>query len=288
MDASDRTFSDIVGLLKSWIPGRSEPANVSRDFWMPDQSCRVRYECDSQFTLFNRRHHCRLCGRVFCTRCTANWIPIPSSDQKTPREDWVKIRVCNFCFKQWKSGSTVTVDNGIQVAALDLSITSPSASSFISARSSGICDSSNITFGSMPQSTELSPHQSAVVMEKTTETQSVAAASSNRNSVDTEERNQSPDQFEFCTNRSDGDDEEFGVYHLDSERRHFSQVNGYYGPVEFDDIDNDYESRKVHPDGEVVVSKSVSISLLQNSFDSQASEEVQQIVEKEVERDIGM
>ncbi|KAL2555055.1 1-phosphatidylinositol-3-phosphate 5-kinase FAB1B [Forsythia ovata] len=287
MDASDRTFSDIVGLLKSWIPGRSEPANVSRDFWMPDQSCRVCYECDSQFTLFNRRHHCRLCGRVFCARCTSNWIPTPSSDPKTPREDWDKIRVCNFCFKQWKHGSTGTVDNGIQVAALDLSITSPSATSFISARSSGTCDSSNITFGSMPQSTELSPHQSAVVMEKTTERQSVAAASSNENSVDTEERNQSPDQFEFCTNRSDGDDEEFRVYHLDSERRHFSQVNGYYGPVEFDDIDNDYESRKVHPDGEVVVSKSVSISLLQNSFESQSSEEVQQIVEKEVERDIG-
>ncbi|KAL2555058.1 1-phosphatidylinositol-3-phosphate 5-kinase FAB1B [Forsythia ovata] len=254
MDALDRTFSDIVGLLKSWIPGRSEPANVSSDFWMPDQSCRVCYECDSQFSLFNRRHHCRLCGRVFCAKCTSNWIPTPSSDPKTPREDWDKIR-------------------------------HKSSTSFISARSSGTCDSSNITFGSMPQSTELSPHQSAVVMEKTTERQSVAAASSNENSVDAEERNQSPDQFEFCTNRSDGDDEEFGVYHLDSERRHFSQVNGYYGPVEFDDIDNDYESRKVHPDGEVVVSKSVSISSLQNSFESQASEEVQQIVEKEVERD---
>ncbi|WP_458439374.1 FYVE zinc finger domain-containing protein, partial [Klebsiella pneumoniae] len=35
---------------------------------MPDQSCRVCYECDSQFTLFNRKHHCRLCGRIFCNK----------------------------------------------------------------------------------------------------------------------------------------------------------------------------------------------------------------------------
>ncbi|CAI9766054.1 unnamed protein product [Fraxinus pennsylvanica] len=285
MDASDRTFSDIVGLLKSWIPGRSEPANVSRNFWMPDQSCRVCYECDSQFTLFNRRHHCRLCGRVFCARCTSNWIPTSSSDPKTPREDCDKIRVCNFCFEEWKRGLTGTVDNGIHVATLDLSITSPSATSFMSTRSSGTRDSSNVTFASLPLSAGLSPRQSAAVMEKTTENQSVAAASSNENPVDTIDRNQSPDQFEFCTNRSDGDDEEFGVYHLDSERRHFSQVNGYYGPVEFDDIENDYESRKVHPDG-VVDSESMSIALLQNSSESQASKEVQQIAKKEVEHDI--
>ncbi|CAA2982474.1 1-phosphatidylinositol-3-phosphate 5-kinase FAB1B-like isoform X2 [Olea europaea var. sylvestris] len=285
MDASDGTFSDIVGLLKSWIPGRSKPVNVSRDFWMPDQSCRVCYECDSQFTLFNRRHHCRLCGRVFCARCTSNWIPTSPSDSKTPREDCDKIRVCNFCFKQWEHGLTETVDNGIHVATMDLSITSPSATSFISTGSSGTFDSSNVTFASLPQSTGLSPRQSAAVMEKTTENQSVAAASSNENPVDTIDRDQSPEQFEFCTNRSDGYEEEFGVYQLDSERRHFSQVNDYYGPVEFDDIENDYESRKVDPAG-VVDSESMSITLLQNSSESQASKEVQQIAEKEVEHDI--
>ncbi|CAA3014733.1 1-phosphatidylinositol-3-phosphate 5-kinase FAB1B-like isoform X2 [Olea europaea subsp. europaea] len=287
MDVSDRTFSDIVGLLKSWFSGRSEPANMSRDFWMPDQSCRVCYECDSQFTLFNRRHHCRLCGRVFCARCTSNWIPTMSSDQKTPREDWDKIRVCNFCFKQWEHRSTGTADDGIHVSTLDLSTTSPSETSFISTRSSGTCDSSNITFASLPQSTGLSPHQSAAIMEKTTQRQSVAAARNNENAVDTTELNQSPDQFEFCTNRGDGDDEELAVYQLDSERRCFSQVNCVNDPVEFDDIDNDYKSRKVHPDGEVIDSKSMSFSLLQNSSESQASEEVHQIVEKEAEHDIG-
>ncbi|KAJ6706192.1 1-PHOSPHATIDYLINOSITOL-3-PHOSPHATE 5-KINASE FAB1B [Salix purpurea] len=40
MESSGKTFSELICLLKSWIPWRSEPASVSRDFWMPDQSCR--------------------------------------------------------------------------------------------------------------------------------------------------------------------------------------------------------------------------------------------------------
>ncbi|KAL4336773.1 hypothetical protein AHAS_Ahas12G0043700 [Arachis hypogaea] len=114
MDVVDKTFSDIVNVIKSWIPRRSEPANVSRDFWMPDQSCRVCYDCDSQFTLFNRRHHCRLCGRIFCNKCTANSIPAPVTSQINPWDEWEKIRVCNFCYKQWEQG-VVAFNNNTQV-----------------------------------------------------------------------------------------------------------------------------------------------------------------------------
>ncbi|KDO53777.1 hypothetical protein CISIN_1g0002781mg, partial [Citrus sinensis] len=111
MDASNKTFSELICILKSWISWRSEPSHLSRDFWMPDQSCRVCYECDSQFTVFNRRHHCRLCGRVFCGQCTSNSIPAPSVDPKTAQEQWEKLRVCNYCFKQWQLG-VATLHNG--------------------------------------------------------------------------------------------------------------------------------------------------------------------------------
>jgi 1-phosphatidylinositol-3-phosphate 5-kinase len=171
MDAPDKTFSELVGIVKSWIPRRSEPANVSRDFWMPDQSCRVCYECDSQFTIFNRRHHCRLCGRVFCARCTENSIPAPSGDLRTAGEEWEKIRVCNYCFKQWQQGMD-TLGNGIQAANQDLS-TSPSATSLASTKSSGTANSNSITLGSMQYSVDpyqqvlcssgLSPRQSSLM-----------------------------------------------------------------------------------------------------------------------------
>ncbi|CAK9179826.1 unnamed protein product [Ilex paraguariensis] len=276
MDASDKSFSDLVGLIKSWIPWRSEPANVSRDFWMPDQSCMVCYECDSQFTLFNRRHHCRLCGRVFCAKCTSNWVPASSSEPKTPTEECDRIRVCNYCFKQWEQGLATTGDNGIQVVSPDI-CTSPSATSFISTKSSGTADSSSITLASMPQSSGLSPHQSAV-METNADSQHIVA-SEKRNDQGAD-MDQYPKHHGFC-NRSDDDDDEYGVYRLDSNPPHFPRVNGYYGQVQFDEIDNDYGSHKVHPDAEAIDTRSMGSSSLHNSFDSQCSEVVQHLVKKD-------
>lgn len=151
MDSPDnKKLSEIVDRVRSWIPRRSEPSNMSRDFWMPDQSCRVCYECDSQFTIFNRRHHCRICGRVFCAKCTPNFVPAPLDELKTSREDWERIRVCNYCFKQWEQGKA-TVDNGITASSPGLS-PSPSAASLVSTQSSGTCNSGS-SVGATPYST---------------------------------------------------------------------------------------------------------------------------------------
>ncbi|XAR49833.1 1-phosphatidylinositol-3-phosphate 5-kinase [Bertholletia excelsa] len=291
MDASDKSFSDIVGLLKLWIPWRSEPANVSRDFWMPDQSCRVCYECDSQFTWLNRRHHCRLCGRVFCAKCTANWVPAPPGNSKAFREEWERIRVCSFCFKQWQQG-LATVENGIQVASLDVSL-SPSAQSIVSSKSSGTTDSSCITFASMPRSVEsyeqnfpsvLSPHQSAA-METNVDGEVLVEVSERSNNHAAGMRNPSPNKFRFYMNRSD--DDEFGGCQLDSNRGDFAQANGHYAQIECDEIDNGYSSPKVYPDGETIDPKSVSSSLFHEGFDSGGSEGAQQLEKREDDHDIG-
>ncbi|KAL8466428.1 hypothetical protein ACS0TY_035500 [Phlomoides rotata] len=285
MDDSDSTFPDLLGLFKSWVPWRSEPSHVSRDFWMPDQSCRVCYECDSQFTLFNRRHHCRLCGRIFCAKCTSNRVPTIPNELKTSLEDWDKIRVCNYCFKLWKQDVPVANDNRSKAAHLENCCTSPSATSFLSTRSSGTFESSSTTFVSVPQSTALSPLHSPS-MESTIERLNVGAGKNNDIAVEIGEQSRSQSQFEFSQNRSDDDDDddEFGMSHLNSRASDFSHVNGYYSPVQFEDINSEYKSRKVHPDGDAVDSK--SSSPLQNSLDSPNSE-VQQIARKGVEHDIG-
>jgi len=72
---------------------------MSRDFWMPDRSCRMCYECESQFTIFNRRHHCRICGKVFCGKCTLNTIPAPVCSPRRFHDENERVRVCNYCFK---------------------------------------------------------------------------------------------------------------------------------------------------------------------------------------------
>ena len=47
------------------------------------------------FTTFNRRHHCRLCGHIFCARCTAHEI----QGNVLGRSIVEPIRVCSYCFK---------------------------------------------------------------------------------------------------------------------------------------------------------------------------------------------
>jgi hypothetical protein len=47
-----------------------------KSHWMPDVLCKHCYACESQFTMFRRRHHCRLCGQVFCSRCSSFFVEI--------------------------------------------------------------------------------------------------------------------------------------------------------------------------------------------------------------------
>lgn len=42
---------------------------------MPDSQCKECYDCSEKFTTFRRRHHCRLCGQIFCSRCCNQEIP---------------------------------------------------------------------------------------------------------------------------------------------------------------------------------------------------------------------
>jgi hypothetical protein len=47
--------------------------------------------------VFVRRHHCRICGRIFCSSCTFNSIQA-SRDAAVPasgEQSW--LRVCNYC-----------------------------------------------------------------------------------------------------------------------------------------------------------------------------------------------
>jgi len=38
--------------------------------WVPNEMIHNCEDCGISFTLLRRRHHCRLCGRVFCDDCT--------------------------------------------------------------------------------------------------------------------------------------------------------------------------------------------------------------------------
>ncbi|TGZ81862.1 hypothetical protein EX30DRAFT_395248 [Ascodesmis nigricans] len=44
--------------------------NLTRDFWMKDELCKECFVCQATFTAWRRKHHCRLCGQIFCSKCT--------------------------------------------------------------------------------------------------------------------------------------------------------------------------------------------------------------------------
>lgn len=190
MGTTDNKLSELIDAVRSWIPRRSDPASVSRDFWMPDQSCRVCYECDSLFTVFNRRHHCRHCGLVFCSKCTANSVPVSLDEQRPGREDSERIRVCNYCFKQWEQGNGESDNGNTHVPSPGLS-PSLSATSLVSTKSSCTCNSSGGTVGSTPFSTGpyqhvpytscISLHQSAQGDPVTKEDENITSRSVNHN-----------------------------------------------------------------------------------------------------------
>lgn len=60
--------------------------------WVPDEHAPRCMSCESAFTVVRRRHHCRNCGKVFCARCSSNFVPLPRFGHVKP------VRVCNRCF----------------------------------------------------------------------------------------------------------------------------------------------------------------------------------------------
>ncbi|KAJ3512511.1 hypothetical protein NLJ89_g3474 [Agrocybe chaxingu] len=67
---------------------------LSREYWMDDENCKECYDCKSVFTTWRRKHHCRICGQIFCSRCASNII----KGARFGAEGMV--RVCNLCLEK--------------------------------------------------------------------------------------------------------------------------------------------------------------------------------------------
>ncbi|XP_049874369.1 putative 1-phosphatidylinositol 3-phosphate 5-kinase [Pectinophora gossypiella] len=60
-------------------------------YWMPDDISRECYECATRFNALRRRHHCRVCGQIFCSRCCSQRVPGQIFGCAGG------LRVCNYC-----------------------------------------------------------------------------------------------------------------------------------------------------------------------------------------------
>lgn len=81
------SFSEKVECVKL---GLKQPS------WIPDSAAPSCMKCQIKFTFTKRRHHCRACGRVFCTNC---------SNQKCKLQYLEKeARVCVVCWETINKG----------------------------------------------------------------------------------------------------------------------------------------------------------------------------------------
>ncbi|GFR77311.1 vacuolar protein sorting-associated protein 27, partial [Elysia marginata] len=57
--------------------------------WSDGEMC---LECGIKFSIKTRKHHCRHCGRLLCSKCSSKDMPIVKFNITKP------ARVCDICF----------------------------------------------------------------------------------------------------------------------------------------------------------------------------------------------
>ncbi|XP_051871560.1 1-phosphatidylinositol 3-phosphate 5-kinase isoform X3 [Pristis pectinata] len=87
-----RSLTTVLKRLKEIMEGKSQDTDL-KQYWMPDSQCKECYDCSEKFTTFRRRHHCRLCGQIFCSRCCNQEIPGKFMGYAGD------LRACRYCRK---------------------------------------------------------------------------------------------------------------------------------------------------------------------------------------------
>lgn len=92
---------DLIWSTTLWIVllslGGKKAVQVHAAVWVPDGEATVCMHCKkTQFTLINRRHHCRKCGAVVCGPCSNKRFLLPNQSSKP-------LRVCLSCYNSLTS-----------------------------------------------------------------------------------------------------------------------------------------------------------------------------------------
>eukprot|EP01051_Picozoa_sp_SAG22_P008764 SAG22_NODE_688_length_7907_cov_7.557505_7_plen_278_part_00 len=80
--------------------------SASKNNWQRDKDVAACFGCKGAFSgmqaalLVRRRHHCRVCGRVFCADCTTNQVVLPAYGKAAQR-------ACNACYAEFQDSTKV-------------------------------------------------------------------------------------------------------------------------------------------------------------------------------------
>ena len=90
-----------------------EEMSIMRDnewapYWIPDDASNKCSCCKTEFSVLNRKHHCRRCGNLVCKMCSRNRAMLVNIDKNKA------VRVCNDCHQLIGSQSPDN-ENGIEI-----------------------------------------------------------------------------------------------------------------------------------------------------------------------------
>lgn len=84
--------------MSSILMPQSKP---SHHRWQSNEESNFCAQCNDAFSFVNRRHHCRVCGKLFCAECSSNMILIPIERMLNPPSGKVDNRIphrsCSSC-----------------------------------------------------------------------------------------------------------------------------------------------------------------------------------------------
>ncbi|XP_074659849.1 pleckstrin homology domain-containing family F member 2-like [Tubulanus polymorphus] len=73
--------------------GKTQQTTENSPVWVPDQDSNKCQVCNkTEFTVLQRRHHCRKCGRLCCQACSSKKWLMPLQSSKP-------LRVCDTCYE---------------------------------------------------------------------------------------------------------------------------------------------------------------------------------------------
>ncbi|KAI6223554.1 hypothetical protein M3Y99_01454100 [Aphelenchoides fujianensis] len=98
----EQWMSHIIRCVENLLRRGRQPATDHAAVWIPDGEAEKCMCCRNvTFTILNRRHHCRACGKVVCRNCSSKTFVLEGISKEP-------VRVCDVCYNKLCHGINAT------------------------------------------------------------------------------------------------------------------------------------------------------------------------------------
>ncbi|ODV64442.1 FYVE zinc finger domain-containing protein [Ascoidea rubescens DSM 1968] len=79
----------------------NENLKINKNHWEKNSSRSTCSNCLTSFTILNRKHHCRLCGKIFCFKCLDKIISLDPDLNFKFDGTGIESKVCQSCYNKF-------------------------------------------------------------------------------------------------------------------------------------------------------------------------------------------